>query len=129
MPEGAETVLSYEHPFFGKYPAVTRNRFGKGTLVYEGTYPSAALQRAMVGEALERAGLTGADQKLPAAVKVRHGVASGRTLHYYLNVSGEANTVPYAYAEGVDLLTDKAVARAARLILEPWGVAIVGEGK
>jgi beta-galactosidase len=129
MPEGAETVLSYEHPFFGKYPAVTWNRFGKGTLVYEGTYPSAALQRALIGEALERAGLTGPDQKLPAAVKVRHGVAAGRALHYYLNVSPAANAVSYSYADGVDLLTNQTVARGGQLELAPWGVAIVGEGK
>jgi len=98
-------------------------------MVYEATYPSAALQRALVGEALERAGLMGADQKLPAAVKVRHGVASGRALHYYLNVSGAANAVSYPYADGVDLLTNQAVARGGQLELPPWGVAIVGEGK
>lgn len=129
IPEGAETVVSYEHPFFGKFPAVTRNRYGKGTLVYEGTFPSVALQRAIILEALDRAGLTGADQKLPGAVKVKHGVASGRTLHYYLNVSGAAQTVPYSYSDGVDLLTDKAIVRGGRLQMGPWGVAIVGEGK
>jgi beta-galactosidase len=127
--EGAEAVVFYDHPFFGKYPAVTRNRFGKGNLLYEGTYPSAALQRALISEALERAGLMGADQKLPPAVKVRHGVASGRTLHYYLNVSGETRSVPYAYGDGVDLLTDQPVARGGQLQMEPWGVAIIGEGR
>lgn len=129
MPEGAETVVSYDHPFFGRYPAVTRNRFGKGTLIYEGTYPSAALQKALISEALESAGLMGADQKLPAAVKARRGLASGRPLHYYLNVSGEARSVPYGYGDGVDLLTDKPVARGGRIEMEPWGVAIIGEGR
>jgi hypothetical protein len=83
----------------------------------------------LISEALERAGLMGADQKLPPAVKVRHGVASGRTLHYYLNVSGETRSVPYAYGDGVDLLTDQPVARGGQLQMEPWGVAIIGEGR
>lgn len=129
VPEGAETVLSYEHSFFGKYPAVTRNRFGKGTLLYEGTYPSAALQRALIAEALGRASLLGPDQKLPASVKVRHGVASGRVLHYYLNVAGEPRDVSYSHGDGIDLLTGGSIARGGRIQMEPWGVAIIGEGQ
>src|SRR5580658_10352194 len=30
--EGAEGLAYYDRPFFGKYPAITRNHFGKGTL-------------------------------------------------------------------------------------------------
>jgi beta-galactosidase len=37
MPDTAKPLASYDHPFFGKYPAITRNRFGKGTLTYEGS--------------------------------------------------------------------------------------------
>jgi len=127
IPEGAETLLSYEHPFLGNYPAVTRNRLGKGTLLYQGTYPSSELQRALIAETLEGAGLMGSDQRLPAAVKVRHGVASGRLLHYYLNVSGEARESPYNHRGGTDLLTGRAIEKGGRIQLEPWGVAIVSE--
>lgn len=127
MAEGAETLLAYDHPFFGQFPAVTLNRYGKGTMVYEGTYPSAQLQRALVREALKRAGLESPDQQLPETVKARHGVASGRMLHYYLNISPAAAEFAYPYAGGLDLLTNRAVARGAKLRLDPWGVAIVQE--
>ncbi|HZB44700.1 MAG TPA: beta-galactosidase, partial [Pyrinomonadaceae bacterium] len=35
-PETAQPLAFYEHPFYGRYPAVTRNKHGRGTLTYEG---------------------------------------------------------------------------------------------
>jgi beta-galactosidase len=29
---GAQALAFYDHPFFGKYPTITRNQPGKGTL-------------------------------------------------------------------------------------------------
>src|ERR1700689_814352 len=84
MPEHAKAIAYYDHPFFGKWPAITENEFGKGTLLYEGTYLSDPLQLAVLKRALQKAGLTGADQQLPASVRVQHGVNRlGRRLHYY----------------------------------------------
>ena len=74
MLEHAKALAYYDHPFFGKWPAITENQFGQGTLIYEGTYLSDALQTAVLKRALEEAGLTGPDQQLPAAVHVTHGV-------------------------------------------------------
>jgi beta-galactosidase len=37
--------------FFGKWPAITRNEYGAGTLTYEGTYLSDELQRRVVQDA------------------------------------------------------------------------------
>ncbi len=127
VPETAEVVASYDHPYW-KYPAITRNRFRKGTLTYEGSFVSGELQREVIREALKRAGLAGPDQDLPAEVKVRHGVnAQGRTLHYYLNFSGNRQSFVYPYASGTDLLSKRAIARGSALPLESWDLAIVAE--
>ena len=37
IPETAQALASYEHPFYGRFPAITRNQHGRGTLTYEGT--------------------------------------------------------------------------------------------
>jgi beta-galactosidase len=82
----AKPLAYYDQPFFAKYPAITRNSFGKGTLTYEGTVLSDKLQERVLLDVLERAGLTGPDQSLPATVRVKHGQnRRGKTLHYYLN--------------------------------------------
>lgn len=125
--EGAQALAWYDHPFFGRYPAITRNSFGKGTFTYEGTVLSDALQRAVVLDVLARAGLTGPDQKLPAPVRVKHGEAGGRKLHFYFNYSASEQTFPYSYGAAEELLSGRKVPAGQALRLEPWGVAILRE--
>jgi beta-galactosidase len=119
VPEKARPVLSYTGDFLGKYAAVTRNEFGKGTLTYEGTFLSDELQRALVADAVKRAGI--AAPEMPAGVKMRQGYnAKGETVRFYLNFSGQRQTVA---AEGESLLDGRTV--KGPLALEPWGVAVV----
>jgi beta-galactosidase len=74
---------------------------------------------------LKEAGLTSADQSLPAAVRVKSGVnGMGKKVHYYLN-SSNTQTVPYSYAAGVDLTTGAAVDPSTSVRLKPWDMAIV----
>jgi beta-galactosidase len=127
VPETAEVVVTYDHPFFGKYPAITRNKYGKGTLTYEGTVVSGELQEAILRDALRRAGLTNPDER--AGVCVRHGITGKGLLHFYLNFSAAPRKVPYAYANGRDLLSGTAVRTGATLTLEPWGVAVIREAR
>ncbi len=128
MPEHAKALAYYDHPFFGKWPAITENQFGAGTLLYEGTYLSDALQTAILQRAVEQAGLASADQQLPALVHVQHGVnRMGRRIHYYFNYSANDVKATYTYGSASDLLTGKAVAHGQEVALAPWDLAIVEE--
>lgn len=128
LPEHAKPVAYYDHPFFGKWPAITRNEFGKGTLTYEGTFLSDTLQRDIVLSILKDAGLTGADQELPQAIHVKHGTNRlHKQIHYYLNYSSAVVTFTYPYAAASDLTTDATVAAGASVTLQPWDVAIFEE--
>ena len=128
MPEHAKAIAYYDHPFFGKWPAITENEFGSGTLLYEGTYLSDKLQAAVLKSALEKAGLTGPDQQLPAAVHAQHGVNHmGKRLHYYFNYSGAEVKAGYSYGAGTSLLDGKPVTKGGQLNLPPWDLAIIEE--
>jgi beta-galactosidase len=128
MPEHATPLAYYDHPFFGKWPAITENNFGTGTLLYEGTYLSDALQTAMLKRAISQAGLATSDQESPAAVHVQHGVnRMGKKVHYYFNYSAAPAKANYEYGSGTNLLDGKTVAAHAELTLAPWDVAIVEE--
>jgi beta-galactosidase len=128
IPEGAQPLAFYDDPFLGKYPAITRNQFGSGTLTYEGTVLSKVLQESVLRDVLKRAGLTGPDQELPAGVRVKHGVnRGGHTLHYYLNYSGDARTFQYPYGAGTELLSGSLVAPSQPVTLKPWDLAIIEE--
>ena len=126
----AKPLAYYDHPFFGKYPAITQNRFGKGTVTYEGTVLSDGLQQKLLERVLEQAQLLGPDQKLPAGVRVKHGIGhTGKAFHYYFNFSAATQRVVYAYAAGTELLSNRPAAKGGALALDPWGVAIVQEGQ
>jgi len=128
LPETATGLAYYNHPFFGKYPAITRNKFGKGTVTYEGTVLSDKLQEMVLRDVLQAAGLSGPDQELPSPVRVKHSTGnSGKPLHFYLNFSGATEICRYRYASGIELLSGQPVANSRELSLEPWGVAIVEE--
>lgn len=124
----AKPIAFYDHAFFGRWPAIAENHFGRGVLVYEGTAPSDALQRAIVLAQLSAAGLTGSDQTLPAGVRVKHGIGhDGRRLHYYLNYSSEPTHVTYTYAPGSDLLTGTALRSGEGRSIAPWDLLIIKE--
>jgi len=128
IPDTAEPLAYYDHPFFGKYPAITRNSFGKGTFTYEGTVLSDKLQSAVLMDVLQRARLTGPDQKLPSSVRVKHSVSrTGKNVHFYLNYSSDPQSMSYAYAAGTNLVTGSAVAHSQTILLQPWDAAIVEE--
>ena len=128
MPEHAKAMAYYDHPFFGKWPAITENEFGRGTLLYEGTYLSNQLQTAVLRGALEKAGLTGPDQQLPPSVHAQHGVnRMGKHLNYYFNYSSAEVKLIYTGAAGTSLLDGKPVARSAQLTIAPWDLVILEE--
>ncbi len=126
--DSAQPLAFYDHPFFEKFPAITRNRFGKGTLTYEGTVLSDPLQEKVLLGILQLAGLTGPDQKLPAPVRVKHGVnREGKTIHYYFNYSSDPQTFNYSYRQGSNLLTQTPVNASQPVALKAWDLAIIEE--
>jgi beta-galactosidase len=124
----AQALAFYDHPFFGKFPAITRNTFGKGSLTYEGTVLSDALQSKVLLDVLQRAGIAGPDQNLPASLRAKHGTnRNGKIIHYYLNYSSAEQTFGYSHKNGTDLLSQAAIASSQRITLKPWDLVIVEE--
>lgn len=123
----AEAVAAFDHSYW-RYPAITRNTYGKGTLTYEATVVTEALQRAIIRDTLSRAGLVGHNQRLPDVVKVRDARSpDGKQLHFYFNFSDGQQSFSYPSEDGADLLTDRPVRRGQTITLQPWDLAIIME--
>ena len=128
IPETAQALAYYDHPFYGKYPAITSNKFGKGTLVYEGCRPSDGLQEKIVLSALERAGIRTSDQNIHWPLITKQGTNSyGKPVHFYYNYSAKTDSVQYNFPAGKELTSDRSVKRGDKLPLLPWDVQIVEE--
>jgi beta-galactosidase len=124
LPETAKPLAFYDHPFFGKYPALTRNAFGKGTVTYQGTILTDALQGKVVADVLKQAGIV-PEAGLPAKVRARQAVGrDGKALR--LPQLLRRATVLRTHGAGTSS-SQRPVAAGARLALGPWDLAVVRE--
>ena len=128
-PTTAEVLASYDHPHWGTYAAITRNRYGDGTATYIGCLVSPDLMRRVLEHAVKEAGLWGADQELAFPLITRSGVnEQGRTIHYYFNYADVPGSIAYPHPSGRELLTDTEVRKDQVLPINRWGVLSVEEG-
>lgn len=125
--EHAKPLAFYDHPFFGSWPAITRNQFGSGTLTYEGTFLSDTLQQNIVRDALADAHVATPAALAPHLIEKSGVNSSGKTIHYFLNYSSAPQTFPYSHHAGTDLLTNKPIATSQNVDLAPWDLVIIEE--
>ncbi|MYM89937.1 cellulase family glycosylhydrolase [Rugamonas sp. FT82W] len=124
----AKALAWYDHPFFGRWPAITANQYGSGKVVYEGTYLSDKLQKAVLQSSLQELGMWAPERQLPANVHERSGVNGfGHAVRYYFNYSGAAVNFNYRHQAGVELLGARRVKPDEAMTLGPWELAIVEE--
>lgn len=128
VPTTAKTLASYDHPFFGKYAAITRNEAGKGVVTYFGTVGSLEVLKKVLRNSLEELKLIGADQDLPEKLKVKHAFnASGKAVHFYYNFSDKSMEFKYPYKTGKSILANTRVEKNGLIQFAPWDVVIVKE--
>ncbi len=119
----ADVLASYDHPHFGRWPAVTTRRHGTGRVTCVGTVPGRDLARALAAwlAPAPRDGWQG----LPASVTATTGTSpDGRRVHIVHNWSWEPARarVPVGLS---DVLTDAPVPAGALLDLGPWDVRVL----
>jgi len=128
VPDGAEVLAYYDHPEWGNYAAVTRNRFGSGTATYIGCMTTASALSSILKDALKDAGLWEEEQSVSFPTIMKSGVSrDGRNLRYYYNYSEQPCTVVNRYGRGLELLSGCTVIAEEQMIIEPWGVKIIIE--
>jgi beta-galactosidase len=128
VPETCKVLAWYDHPYWGKYAAITKNNYGKGTVLYFGALPSKALMHKLLLDEVKAAGLGNADQQLSFPIIVKNGVNQyHKTVHYYFNYSGTAQNITYPHPTATDLLSGKPVITGQKLIFAPWDFIVVEE--
>lgn len=125
--ETARPLAYADHPFFGKWPVITENSYGKGKLTYLGTNPTQELMNKIIRDAAIECGAI-ADDTPALPTIVRSGTNDkGDKLHYIFNYSSHERTMNNNIATGTDLLTNKSHKLGEQITCEPWGVIILKE--
>ena len=128
IPETAKPLAFYDDPFFKKYPAVTENKFGKGTLIYEGCLVTDEIQSKIVSDKALEIGLFVKENHLIYPIVVRSGINDqGKTIRYYLNYSEMEESVVYGFNRGINLFSNAVLKKGDNIVLKPWDVIIIEE--
>jgi beta-galactosidase len=118
--DGADVLASYEHPHFGRWPAITTRAHGDGRITYVGTVPNGPL-----AVALFRWIAPSRWADLPSSVTVTSATAAdGRRLRFVHNWSWDSLSVDLP-ATLHDVLRDTSV--SDKLDLGPWDVRVLVE--
>jgi beta-galactosidase len=118
----------YDHPYWGKYAAITQNNFGKGSVVYLGALPSKPLLQKILANEVKSAGLESSDQQLAFPVIAKNGTNQfNKQVHYYFNYSGESKSLVYKRNRATDLLSGKEVNTGEKITLSPWNFTVLEE--
>jgi beta-galactosidase len=124
----AQPLATVEHPFFGKWPCITENAYGKGHLTYIGTLPSTELLQKLIARAADRKRILTAERQFSFPIILRSGVNSlGKKIHYIFNFSYEPQTISFPYSRCHSLLDTQSLKANALVTIEPWGVVIAEE--
>ena len=124
IPETAKPLAYGDHPFFGQWPVVTENNYGKGKLYYIGAYPSQELLDKIIRMAAVEKGLI-ADNEMRFPIIKRSGVnGQGRAVNYIFNYSAAPAKVVYTSGRSVNLLDGSVVAKGDTISLGAWDLGI-----
>ena len=127
-PTTAKVLAYYDHPVWGKYAAITQNKYGKGSATYIGCLTSNPVMEKVLADELKNTDLWGEAQKLYFPVITKEGVNQrGKTVHYFFNYSAKPVTVNYTFHNGHELLSDKTLVQNSLLELKAWGIKIIEE--
>ena len=120
--DDADVLAEYNHPHFGRWPAVTTRRHGAGRVTYVGTVPGRGLAQALAAwlAPSPRSGWTG----LPATVTATTGTApDGRRVHIVHNWSWLPPNVKAPFRL-TDALEGTSIPAGAALNLGAWDVRV-----
>ena len=126
VPETATVLAYYDHPYYGKYAAITRNKYGKGSVTYFGAFPSKAILQKLLADAVKGAGLQTVDQQLVFPLIVKNGMNQyGKNIHYYFNYSSDQHALTYPYKPCSNLLTGKNIEMNEKITLDAWSFVVL----
>lgn len=126
QPGTAKVLASYKHSNWGKYAAITRNQFGKGTATYLGCVISSALMKEVLKETLQIAGAWETEQELQFPLIIRKGRnMDGKTIRYFFNYSHDIQNFVYLFSKGIELIHHKPVENLQQIALKPWDFIII----
>jgi beta-galactosidase len=120
--KSAQAIATFEQDYYAGNPAITWNRFGKGTAFYVGTALEQSGMDWLLVQACQTAGVESVAARVAAGVELLRRANGSQTWLFALNHSETEVNIPLNQP-GYEMLSGTQLDRS--LHLEPRGVAIV----
>lgn len=126
--EGADVLAGYDHPHFGRFPAVTTHRYGAGRVTYVGMLPDTGLAREIGSWVLRASDIEPLGAGLPESVRMTRARArDGRSLAFVSNWSFETPELPDDLVKGTDVFAGEPVGPGRPVRLGAWDIRVIAE--
>ena len=125
-PTTAKVLAKYQHPYWGKYAAITKNTYGKGTAVYVGCFVSSDVIRELFEKELASLGINDSRQEGRFPIIIKRGInENNQDIYMYLNYSDKVAWLKHIYKGGTSLLNNKKISTGDVIKIEPWDLDIL----
>ncbi len=123
IPDTAEILATYENPYYKDYAAATVNSYGDGKAYYFGSYSEdLSFAEALMKKICEDSRINLPQETYPLVVK--QGTNQfGKKIHYYLNYSGQEQTVTLPF-DARELTSQKTYKKGDSIRISPWNLQI-----
>lgn len=121
-PTSGKKLASYNHPYWGKYAAITENNYGKGHVFYVGSFLNESTITELYRYILKKINLWTEGQQLFPIINRKLQTEENRTIEFYFNYSSTPQEAIYTSKEGTDLNEGTKIKLGEKINLEPWGV-------
>lgn len=122
--DGGTSLANYEHKYWGRYGAMTKNDYGKGKAYYMGCYTSKDVLKELYRQAAADAGIEIPDLSWPLIMR-SGSFDDGRQVHFLLNYSQTEQTVTCPFEHAVNILDNKEYKKGDTIALKDWDVVIL----
>jgi beta-galactosidase len=126
--EGATALATYDHPHFGRFPALTTHEYGRGRVTYVGTLPNPSFGKSIAEWVMAKSSIRPLGAGLADAVRVTTArAADGTRLWFWTNWSASSTEVAPRLPAATELLSADRIPEDRTLGLGPWDVRILLE--
>ncbi|KRL54058.1 beta-galactosidase [Furfurilactobacillus rossiae] len=119
-------LAQYNHDYWGKYAAITENKYGKGKAFYIGSFFDQKDMKIIFKYILKKTGVWSnrQEQSFPIINKRLIDSVHRNHLDFYFNYSSKPQKVIFYSSEGTSLFTHENLHNQDTFILKPWDLQI-----
>ncbi|MCT3398502.1 beta-galactosidase [Lentilactobacillus hilgardii] len=120
-----KALATYNHPYWGKYAAITENQYGKGNAFYAGSYLNQQSITDLYKYILKKIGLWTSRQEQEFPIINKQLITKDNAvLDFYFNYSNQEQTVTYCSKNGQSIMNDLSEKQGDTFTLKPWGLQV-----